>query len=127
MTRRRWAWTIALLAVVLLAVWLVDHELAITAGYRGSAMARLDWWRGHREIKLYGLPSDDRPRFLSLLRSRYGVRANEVALCTVSHNLVAYADAYNDVVWMRLKEEYGHDVVAELSHDLESETSDARH
>jgi hypothetical protein len=122
----RWLRSTCIAAVVVTGAWLVDYDLALTAKYRGAAMAHWDWWRGHKEIKLYGLPLPSRPQFTALLEARYGVRANPVALCIVSRSLADYADAYNRVMRTRLQRRYGRDVIAEVANEAETAPTNGR-
>lgn len=121
-----WILKTGIVALLVAGAWVMDDDLALTANYRGTLMARFDWWRGHREIKLYGLPSPNRPRFVSVLNESYKVQANVVASCIVSRSLVAYVGAYNLVVSSRLKDQYGRDVIAEVARETEEPTSESQ-
>src|SRR5262245_28228377 len=123
MSRTRWVLIASFAGVIGAGAWFADQQFALTSPYRGVAMARFDWWRGHRELKLYRLPARTRPDFASLLQSRYGVQAREVASCVVSPSLVAYANSYNQFVTDRLHEEYGRDVILEVANEVESRES----
>ena len=116
LTRRR-----VIAAVVgLPALWLGGVlALYATAYLRGGMMARVDWSRGHREIKVYGMAPASRADVAVLLQSRYGVGMNTVGGCVVSQTFIHYVRGYNDVMFERLERHYGKDILSEVSQEIE--------
>ena len=113
------------LLLAALGLWFKsDVLLAITARQRGAAMARIDWARGHRELKMMGLVYATRPAYAALLRDRYRTHVNEVAGCVVSGPFGDYVEGYNLVVAERLRAEYGSDVVSELAREVEERATE---
>jgi hypothetical protein len=96
---------LAFLAVVLLTVAWFE-----SASIRGRWAARFDLARGHYAILGYGLPPAAVAEYKQILRERYGVEYRQVALCIVSHSLVSYADAYDEVSEAAIRQKFGQDV-----------------
>ncbi len=111
MNTRTW-WLLLGCAVVLaIAGW------CSSAYQRGMTVAWLDQARGHRELKIYGLPPGWDGEYARLLQSRYGVVLNPVAGCVVPDRLAAYVDGYNAVSRPRIEAHFGRDVFAECAED----------
>jgi hypothetical protein len=78
-----------------------------------------DTTRNRYEELGYGLPVPWRHEYVRLLRERYGIRFRTVALCTVTNDLVAYADSYNRVSMAAANRKFGHDVFKECAEEAE--------
>jgi len=92
-----------------------------TAGIRGYMVASFDVARGHYEEQGYGLPGPGRPEYARLLRERYGIEYRQVALCTVSDELVNYADAYNSVSVAAAQRKFGPDIFEKTYKEAEND------
>jgi hypothetical protein len=106
------------------ALWIVGVIVSLafsvaawgyTASSRGRLSARFDVWRGHYGVLLYGLPGPWRPEYAKLLRERYGIEIDTIALCIVSETSRAYADSYNQVSAAAVNRKFGHDVFKECA------------
>jgi hypothetical protein len=106
---------VAALAVVALGVgwWLCAYP-------RGMIVAYADAFRGHDEIKEFGLPPPWAEDYARLLSQRYGVEVNQVAGCCVTQDLEWYVDGYNSVTCARLTAHFGKDIFAECFADAEA-------
>jgi len=99
---------VACAAIVLLTVaWFQ------AASTRGRLAARYDSAHGHYRLLGYGLPAAGVSEYKEILRVRYGVEYRQVALCIVSHSLVSYVDAYDEVSSTAIGHKFGHDVLKE--------------
>ena len=100
------------------SVILLSELLYASASARGQLVANFDMARGHYQILGYGLPTPERGEYVRPLRERYGIEFRAVAFCRVSHSLVSYANAYNDVVRAGAVRKFGHDVFRECNDDV---------
>lgn len=107
--RKKAALVVGILALVVCAELVREHA----ASMRGRLTARYDDWRGHYVVLAYGLPSPWRPQYAQLLRERYDVEVQTVALCIVSKTLRSYADSYDEVSAAAANHKFGHDVFKE--------------
>jgi len=85
----------------------------LSAQMRGQVVARLDLARGHYEVLSYGLPVVWHSEYTRTLREHYGIEERLVAGCVVTKALVAYADAYNEVIFTAANQKFGRDVFRE--------------
>jgi hypothetical protein len=104
------------LAVGLIAMCFVVAEVwSLSASTRGKFAAEYDVSRDRYTVLAYGLPSSARPAYARMLKNQYGIELRTVAFCTVSADLVAYADAYNKVSIAASDRKFGHDVFKEVA------------
>ena len=110
-----------LIGAVLFVVALVVFDIAwdASAVARGRLHARLDIAHGHHKILGYGLPPPERTEYARLLKQRYAIEFEAIADCIVSKSLVAYADAYDQVVIEATKRKFGRDVFWETWEDAQ--------
>jgi hypothetical protein len=59
-------------------------------------------------LTIFGSSSGSR-----LLLTKYGIRTDEVAGCTVDEGTQMYAKTYNSIIKQALARQYGHDVIHE--------------
>jgi hypothetical protein len=97
------------LFVALVETW------AVAAPIRGLMAANFDVRRGHYKILVYGLPVAWRSEYVRLLKERYGIETQTVALCIVSEALRSYSDNYNAVSTSAANRKFGHDVFEECA------------
>ena len=109
---------VAILSLILLAVMLEAWWL--TAGARGTLLARFDLWRGHYAIHTYGLNLSGR-EFARMLRERYGIETHVDGFCLVSESEREFADSYNKLGTAAANQKFGHDVFKECSEEARRE------
>jgi hypothetical protein len=102
---------VAVLAVLLI-VWCESGWWPIPT-VSGQIEARMDVAHGHFKELGYGLPFAGADEYARLLRERYGIDFHYVDFCTVSRQMRAYADAYNEVSTIAAKRKFGRDVFRE--------------
>jgi hypothetical protein len=105
---------IAVIGFVALLIALVEAWL-VSAPMRGRITARFDVWRGHYEVRVYGLPPVWRSEYARLLKNQYGIETHTVAFCIVSETLRSYADSYDDVSSAAANRKFGRDVFKECT------------
>lgn len=88
-----------------------------SASIRGRIHARFDIARGRYKVLGYGLPPVWRDEYARLLKDRYGIEYQQAALCIVSHSLVAYVNAYDEVSEEAANRKFGHNVFEETAED----------
>jgi hypothetical protein len=103
----------SLLLVCSVFVW----EFA--APIRGNLAARFDLARGRYRILNFGLPPGWLSEYARLLRDGYGVELDPVAGCVVSHQLVSYVEAYDNVSATAAIRKYWHDIFKECAEEAE--------
>ena len=81
----------------------------------GLIEAHFDLAHGRYKILGYGLPLRGMDKYISLLHERYGVDYRAVAGCTVSKDLVDYANAYDSVSEPAINRKFGHDIFKEVA------------
>jgi hypothetical protein len=102
---------IAIVAVVLVAIWRITFPWPFPAA-RGRFAAHLDLAVGNYRIMRYGLSIADR-EYTGLLKQRYNIDSKRVAFCIVSRSLVDYADSYNEISEAAANKKFGRDVFSE--------------
>ena len=95
--------------------------LWITATPRGLLAARFDVWRGHYEIKKYGLIRAPLPIYSRILKERYNIKCPEASSCMVTESEIAFKNAYNSVSVPAITNHFGKDVLEECKKAAEDE------
>jgi hypothetical protein len=100
---------IALIALL----FAVLNAWSLLAPTRGRLTAQFELKRGHYIYLTFGLEPPERREIARLLQERYGVELRTVAGDIVSKDLVAYVDAYNEVMDAAINRRFGHNVYKE--------------
>ena len=81
---------------------------------RGMIEAYTDHSGGQYKVKVYGgPPAPWVGDYYRLLRERHGVELDSVGTCTVTADLMRYADGYNSVSKPRIQARFGKDIFHE--------------
>jgi hypothetical protein len=92
---------------------------------RGWTQARFDLARGHYKVLGYGLPTQWRSDYVSILGSRYGVQFRPVTGCVVSQGTLDYVEAYDNVSVAAINRRFGRDIIKEAEDEAEKEWASA--
>jgi len=88
---------------------------------RGQLAAKIDISHGQYKVLGYGLPTPWRSNYAALLNSRFGVRYEAVAGCTVTQGIVDYVEAYDKESSSAINRKFGRDVLKEAVDETEKE------
>jgi len=80
----------------------------------GAKEAKQDIRRDAPSLKAYGLPHHATERYAKLLKERLGVEFDPIAGCSVTANLIKYANSYNSVTQEYIAKRFGPHALEEL-------------
>lgn len=83
----------------------------------GYLAAENDVHHGQYRLLGYGLPPPGMPRYVRMLKARYGIQYRAVAGCVVSRSQMDFVAAYNNVSATAIGRKFGRDVVRETENE----------